>query len=57
MMVLESMAFGKPIIGSRIGGIPEQICLPGSRICKREHNPLLMLTKAVDAAIIISISR
>lgn len=25
MVVLESMAFGKPIIGSRIGGIPEQI--------------------------------
>ncbi len=25
MMVLESMAFGKPIIGSKIAGIPEQI--------------------------------
>jgi glycosyltransferase involved in cell wall biosynthesis len=25
MVVLESMAFGKPLIGSRIGGIPEQI--------------------------------
>lgn len=25
MVVLESMAYGKPIIGSRIGGIPEQI--------------------------------
>ena len=25
MVVLESMAFGKPVIGSRIGGIPEQV--------------------------------
>lgn len=25
MVVLEAMAFGKPIIGSRIGGIPEQV--------------------------------
>ncbi|WP_136809831.1 glycosyltransferase family 4 protein [Desulfosediminicola flagellatus] len=25
MAVLESMAFGKPVIGSRIGGIPEQV--------------------------------
>ncbi len=25
MVVLESMAFGKPVIGTRIGGIPEQI--------------------------------
>ena len=25
MVVLESMALGKPVIGSRIGGIPEQV--------------------------------
>ena len=41
-VTIESMAYGKPVIGTNIGGTPEQIINENTGILIPPNNPLLM---------------